>query len=137
MVPPKSVPMSMVPPKSSQPAVFLVSTRGPDTKQLLTTLSIQGINVSTLVGTGSSLNFIDKRIVDKLNTVVIPSETIVHLASSVSKRVLGRCELDFELLGIHYPVSTLYILPNLYEETILGLPFLSRHKSYNINLKKV
>ncbi|KAI0989198.1 hypothetical protein GJ496_011579 [Pomphorhynchus laevis] len=94
---------------------------------------MRGRNVSALVDTGSSLNFIDKRVVDKLNTVLIPSETIVHLASSVSKRVLGRCELGFELLGIHYPVSTFYILPNLCEETILGLPFLSRHKSCNIH----
>ncbi|KAI0985957.1 hypothetical protein GJ496_005112 [Pomphorhynchus laevis] len=73
---------------TSSAAVFLVSTRGPDTKQLQTTLSIQGRNVSALVDTSSAL---------------IPSETIVHLASSVSKWVPGSCELDFELLGIHYP----------------------------------
>ncbi|KAI0987727.1 hypothetical protein GJ496_006492 [Pomphorhynchus laevis] len=85
---------------TSSAAIFLAYTRGPDTKQLLTTLSIQGRYISALVDTGSSLNFINKRVVDKLNTVVIPSETIVHLASSVSKRVLGRCELDFELLGL-------------------------------------
>lgn len=90
-----------------------------------------------LVDTGSSDSFINLSVVNQFKLKSIPSEShggSVNLAAGKqAASVYGSCRVSLDVFGEHHVDVPLKVLDSLCTDMILGIDFLSKHKSLHIN----
>ena len=90
-----------------------------------------------LIDTGSSDSFISHEVVKRCRLNMSKSENQVKpvflAAGQCSASVRGYCIIDLNVENQMYPCVKLQVLDSLCSDMILGLDFMSRHKSLQIN----
>ena len=89
---------------------------------------INGVSVQALIDTGSSDNFVNQSVVEKLKLTVYPEQGNVSMADTSSlSTVLGSCKVELELgVEIYHDVK-LQVLPSLCSDIVLGHQLLRNH----------
>ena len=83
-----------------------------------------------LLDTGSSKNYIDNKLVDELGLETTECNMLITLASSINKiNITKKCIINITVNDKQYEQVQLFILSNLCHPLILGIEFLSLHKS--------
>ena len=92
-----------------------------------------GLNLHTLIDTGSSENFIDAHIVDTNKWKIFSCSNQISMAtSSLSCRVIGYCIVNLELKENLYSKIKLLVMRRLCCEVVFGHNFLNRHSQLTI-----
>ena len=90
---------------------------------------IKGVEVSTLIDTGSSSSFINETTAKRLKLKVFPHHKNVLMASSnLKNNIAGPCVADLNINGVNYNFVSLKIMKNLCTDILLGHDFQSQHK---------
>jgi len=86
--------------------------------------------VQVLIDSGTSENFVDVDVCDRLNLPVGGDRSSIDMASSeMSVETVGKTTADLNLLGRTYPSSNFRILNNLCADVIVGQTFCRQHSS--------
>ena len=97
--------------------------------------TVNGRQVTALIDTGSSDNFISAKLVPALGMKVLPRSSKVSMtSSSLSTQVRGYCVSTVTVEDRKYREVELSILPDLCTDVILGMPFLRRHEGITLEL---
>lgn len=97
-------------------------------------VSVNGLQVNSLVDSGSSISFIHPEVVKNLNLIVHPSKEDITLASSETSTTLGHCFIDLVVNDCRYPRTKLSVLPRLCSRIILGRDFMGKHEAVEFTL---
>ena len=90
---------------------------------------IKGVEVSTLIDTGSSSSFINETTAKRLKLKVFPHhENVLMASSNLKNNIAGRCVADLSINGVNYNFVSLKIMKNLCTDLLLGHDFQSQHK---------
>jgi transposase InsO family protein len=101
-------------------------------------VKIGEVTLKALVDSGSSSSFIDEKLAQSLKFQVFPLSLCVSMASSnQSISTCGSCIVDVSVQLRLYPKIKLTLMPNLCTDIILGLDFMSLHKSVAFDLKGI
>jgi len=97
-----------------------------------TEILINGIKTEGLIDSGSSESFIHPNIVKRQSLPINPLSNEVLMASSLSTRTEGYCEVSLTLNGRIYAKVRLSVLPGLCANVILGQDFQQQHASVTL-----
>ena len=93
--------------------------------EAVTTITVDNHNVSGLINTGSTENYISQHIVQDLGLHVYPGDGQVTMAvTDYTSSIQGYCVADVQIQGHHYDNLKLSVLPNLCSDLLLGHDFL-------------
>ena len=92
-------------------------------------VTINGVELSALIDSGSSHSFIHPRIVSQYSLEVIKDNESVSLADKSLADSAGHCFVDLMVSERSYPSQKLSIMNNLCVDVILGLDWQARHES--------
>ena len=104
--------------------------------QSMQNVMINNQKVMATADSASSSSFIHPTCAKNLNLTLIPiyQDYEVGMASKSLKATASHCcDVQLNLKGRDYKNVRLFVLPNLCTNVILGLDFLSRHKSITLN----
>ena len=102
-------------------------------KESVVEIYINGFSLKALLDTGSSENFLSKSVVHCLQLPVSQyNGTISMAAVSLKSSIKECCILDIKVQDRSYPKIRFLVLPDSCTDVILGLPFLSKHSSFNM-----
>lgn len=105
-------------------------------KEAVTDVLANGVQLRALVDTGSSESFISEKVVRHNKWSVLPSSSVITLASTQHKSfTLGHCFLSLQHNQNIYPSFRLSVLRDLCADILLGHDFLKLHKSVKIPFK--
>ena len=91
------------------------------------TLTVNGLQLTALVDTGSTDSYINSRIAKERNWKVTPSASCINMAStSLTKKTQGHCIASLTYKDRQY-TQKLSLLPDLCADVILGHDFMSQH----------
>lgn len=94
---------------------------------------VNDYKVKALIDTGSTESFISKSITDKIGLKIVPSNSVVSMAStSLQTQICGYCIVELIVKGKLYPNSKLSVMPDLCKDIILGQDFMKQHESISV-----
>ena len=98
----------------------------------ITSVLINNKLLEALIDSGSSESFINLTTANQLKLTIMPSTSIVSMASSTHTiTVKGHCIVDVSVFGNVYSQLRLSVMSNLCSPVILGRDFMSQHESVN------
>ena len=90
---------------------------------------IKGVEVSTLIDTGSSSSFINETTAKRLKLkVFLHHKNVLMASSNLKNNIAGPCVADLNINGVNYNFVSLKIMKNLCTDILLGHDFQSQHK---------
>ena len=95
-------------------------------------VSIDGVQLTALIDSCSSDNFICKSACQKLNAAIMKptvDKTVSMALTSLESPVIGHCTVNLVLQGVTYPNVQLDVLKNLCSDVILGKNFQQEHNN--------
>ena len=133
---------SVVPNQSSWPPVLWAITQSCATSQSnnhplsksMTKIQINNQNITGVIDSASSYSFLHPKFAQSLKLNVSPATDTISMASqSLTSQVSGCCYVNLRVKDRSFNNFKFLILPNLCTQVILGLDFLSLHKSVTMN----
>ena len=97
-------------------------------------VSVNNLQVKSLIDSGSSISFIHQEVAERLNVKIHPSRTNITLASSQVSTTLGHCFVNLKVNENLYNNFKVSVLPKLCSQVILGQDFMEKHKSVEFYL---
>ena len=97
--------------------------------------SLNGLLFDSLLDTGASDNFADKKVAESLGLKPQGGTSIVSMASGkLNAPILGQISGNLEIQGRNYFDVTLGVVPDLCSDIVLGQSFMNKHKEITFKL---
>ena len=97
--------------------------------------SLNGLLFDSLLDTGASDNFVDKKVAESLGLKPQGGTSVVSMASGKQNApILGQISGNLEIQGRNYFDVTLGVVPDLCSDIVLGQSFMNKHKEIAFKL---
>ena len=97
--------------------------------------SLNGLLFDSLLDTGASDNFVDKKVAESLGFKLQGGTSVVSMASEkLNAPILGQILGNLEIQGRNYFCVTLGVVPDLCSDIVLGQSFMNKHKEITSKL---
>ena len=116
-------------PSWNQHLIATTSTPPKSLQKAIKDVTINGIELSALIDSGSSHSFVHPRVVDTYALPVVENNDSVSLADKSLTNSCGHCFVDLMVGQRTYSSQKLSIMKNLCVDVILGLDWQARHVS--------
>ena len=104
-------------------------------KESVVPCSLNDLLFDSLLDTGASNNFVNKKVTESLGLKPQGGTSVVSMASGkLNAPILGQISGNLEIQGRNYFDVTLGVVPDLCSDIVLGQSFMNKHKEITFKL---